>query len=230
MTRLLLCEDDDQLARGLSRALRRAGHDVIRVISVADALHRVRTEGPADISLIDLGLPDGHGSTVVAAIRERSDAGIIILTAYGDERARVIGLRAGADDYVVKPFGVAELLARIDAVSRRTMRLHHEPRQEIVVGPVGLDLEARTVTSGEHAVKLTKKEAAVLVRLLTHPGTVVSRRHILSEVWPEAPQRASRSLDTHIAALRAKLPAAVHVETVHGSGYRLTVTDPEGTG
>lgn len=220
--RLLLCEDDDQLARGLARALRRAGHEVTRVIGVADALQRLRDDDLPDIALVDLTLPDGHGSQVVLELRKQEDIGIIIITAHGDERSRVLGLRAGADDYVVKPFGVAELLARVDAVGRRTAALRdHRPHAAISVGAYHLDTSERVLSGRNTEVRLTRKECAVLALLAARPDTVIPRSRILGEIWPESPERASRSLDTHIGALRTKLPPGLHVETVHGTGYLL---------
>lgn len=224
--RLLLCEDDDQLARGLTRALRRAGHEVIRAISVADALERLRDEALPDIALVDLTLPDGHGSQVVLRLRERADVGIIIITAHGDERSRVLGLRAGADDYVVKPFGVAELLARVEAVGRRTAPIRdRRPSAETEFGGYRLDSDERVLRGAGIEVRLTRKECAVLALLAARCDQLVARSRILSDVWPDAPELASRSLDTHITALRAKLPAGLCVETVHGAGYLLRTGD-----
>ncbi len=252
--RLLLCEDDDQLARGLTRALRRAGHEVIRVISIADALERLRNQGLPDIALVDLTLPDGHGSQLVTRLREHAEVGIIIITARGDEQSRVLGLRAGADDYVVKPFGVAELMARVDAVGRRTRQLRDQrPSEELSLGAAVFDVAARTVSplpsrgtapggtapsdtapgdraaaDAAQAIRLTRKESAVLAMIAARPGAVVTRASMLEAIWPDGPGRASRSLDTHIGSLRAKLPPGVTVETVYGTGYRLLVAEDPG--
>ena len=252
--RLLLCEDDDQLARGLTRALRRAGHEVIRVISIADALERLRDQGLPDMALVDLTLPDGHGSQVVTRLREHAEVGIIIITARGDEQSRVLGLRAGADDYVVKPFGLAELMARVDAVGRRTRPLRDQrPSAELHLGATVFDVAARTLRrtvggtvrhtvdgalvgatdppgSGEaqDPIRLTRKESAVLAMIAARPGTVVARSSMLEAIWPDGPERASRSLDTHIGSLRTKLPPEVTIETVYGTGYRLVVAEEPG--
>jgi DNA-binding response OmpR family regulator len=260
--RLLLCEDDDQLARGLTRALRRAGHEVIRVISIADALERLRDQGLPDMALVDLTLPDGHGSQLVTRLREYAEVGIIIITARGDEQSRVLGLRAGADDYVVKPFGLAELMARVDAVGRRTRPLRDQrPSEELHLGSTVFDVAARTLSrtvsgtgsgagsatvshtvdgalvgatdppgSGEaqEPIRLTRKESAVLAMIAARPGTVVARSSMLEAIWPDGPERASRSLDTHIGSLRTKLPPEVTIETVYGTGYRLVVAEEPG--
>lgn len=252
--RLLLCEDDDQLARGLTRALRRAGHEVIRVISIADALERLRDQGLPDMALVDLTLPDGHGSQVVTRLREHAEVGIIIITARGDEQSRVLGLRAGADDYVVKPFGLAELMARVDAVGRRTRPLRDQrPSAELHLGATVFDVAARTLSrtvsgtvshtvdgalvgatdppgSGEaqDPIRLTRKESAVLAMIAARPGSVVARSSMLEAIWPDGPEKASRSLDTHIGSLRTKLPPEVTIETVYGTGYRLVVAEEPG--
>lgn len=252
--RLLLCEDDDQLARGLTRALRRAGHEVIRVISIADALERLRDQGLPDMALVDLTLPDGHGSQVVTRLREHAEVGIIIITARGDEQSRVLGLRAGADDYVVKPFGLAELMARVDAVGRRTRPLRDQrPSAELHLGATVFDVAARTLRrtvggtvrhtvdgalvgatdppgSGEaqDPIRLTRKESAVLAMIAARPGSVVARSSMLEAIWPDGPEKASRSLDTHIGSLRTKLPPEVAIETVYGTGYRLVVAEEPG--
>lgn len=252
--RLLLCEDDDQLARGLTRALRRAGHEVIRVISIADALERLRDQGLPDMALVDLTLPDGHGSQLVTRLREYAEVGIIIITARGDEQSRVLGLRAGADDYVVKPFGLAELMARVDAVGRRTRQLRDQrPTEELHLGDTVFDVAARTLSrtqdrmqdrtvsrapsdatdsagsgDAQEPIRLTRKESAVLAMIAARPGTVVARSSMLEAIWPDGPEKASRSLDTHIGSLRAKLPPEATIETVYGTGYRLLVAEGPG--
>lgn len=218
--RVLLCEDDDQLARGVSRALRRAGHSVQRAIDVADALAHARAALP-DIALVDLSLPDGHGSRIVSRLRTHPEVGIIIVTAHGDEHSRVAGLRAGADDYVVKPFSVAELLARIDALGRRT-RTHAVPADRppddalITRGGSTLDPETRTLRARDGEVRLTRRECDLLSLLMSRTGPV-ARTEFLETFWPGGTN--SRSLDTHIAALRSKLPPSVEIVTVHGLGY-----------
>ena len=223
--RVLLCEDDDQLARGVTRALRRAGHAVTRAIDVADALEHAREALP-DIALVDLSLPDGHGSRIVGRLRDRPEVGIIIVTAHGDEHSRVAGLRAGADDYVVKPFSVAELLARIDALGRRTRTQSVEDAApapvRITRGEAALDPESRILRAPDGTAHLTKRECELLALLMARSGPV-PRAEFLDRFWPGA--SGTRSLDTHIAALRAKLPSSVAITTVHGVGYALE-SDP----
>lgn len=244
--RLLLCEDDNQLARGLSRALSRAGHSVERAAGAAEALRLIRA-GVPDLALVDLSLPDGHGSEVVKRLRQHAHVGIIVITAYGDERSRVLGLRAGADDYVVKPFSLAELLARIDAVARRTRPLRELRTAPLEYAGFRLESEARLLhlpagllaprpdqgpahdeaAPREHTVQLTGKEAAILALLMAQPGSTVPRERFLDEIWPSGPASASRSLDTHIGTLRAKLPPPMEINTVRGVGYLLRAAPQE---
>lgn len=229
--RVLLCEDDDRLSRGLARALGRAGYRVVRAGDVADALARIREEVP-DLALVDMSLPDGSGSEVVARLRTHPEVGILIVTAHGDERQRVLGLRAGADDYVVKPFSLAELLARIEAVARRLRQLRQvvsdasEPKLARA-GRVQLHLDERLLRELPEGreVQLTQKECDILAMLLAHPGAVVLRERILDQVWQTVWESSSRSLDTHMATLRAKTAGMVEIATVRGRGFRLEAPD-----
>jgi DNA-binding response OmpR family regulator len=222
------------VARGLVTALIRAGFEVSRVATAADAL----AAAPADIVLLDLGLPDADGITVCRELRRRGSAGIIMVTARGLPRDRVLGLRSGADDYVVKPFGVDELLARIEAVARRTRTERSAPQPQGVVELPGLalDLDARTARitagadtsrAGGHPLELTPKEFDLLALLVSHRGQVVSRSRIIDQVWRAGYETPSRTLDVHVAALRGKLPPGgpVRIETVRGVGYRLHADD-----
>ncbi|MEE1621041.1 response regulator transcription factor [Zafaria sp. Z1313] len=230
--RVLVCEDDDGVARGLSRALTRAGYHVVRAATVADAFERI-AEGAPDIALVDLGLPDGSGTAVVKALRSHPATAVIVVTAHGREQDRVVGLRAGADDYVVKPFSVAELLARIEAVSRRTLaaRAATAARDgaEHPVGPLVLRTAARELVdeAGAGVVPLTAKESAILALLAASGGEAVPREFLIESVWETVPDAgASRSLDTHMAALRAKLRGYAVITTIRGLGYRLGDADP----
>jgi DNA-binding response OmpR family regulator len=221
--RILVVEDDHRVARGLTKALARAGFDVSRVMTAADAL----TAEPADIVLLDLGLPDGDGLQVCRELRRRHHCGVIMLTARAEPRDRVLGLRTGADDYVVKPFGLEELLARIDAVARRTRADRARPASLglLDVGELVLDLDARQARVADRDLALTPKEFDLLRLLLTHRDRVCSRSMILDQVWQAAYETPSRTLDVHVAALRTKLgtPSPVDIRTVRGVGYRLEV-------
>jgi DNA-binding response OmpR family regulator len=216
--RILVVEDDDRVARGLVTALRHAGYDVHRVGTVADAV----SAPPVDVVLLDMGLPDGDGTEVLRRLRDSGTA-VIAVTARGEERDRVLGLRAGADDYVVKPFGTAELLARIEAVLRRTRKARAEvsDAEVVEVGPLKLDSATRAVSVLGRELALTRKEFDLLALLAARPGQVVSRDLIMDQVWQASYEAPTRTLDTHVAALRGKLGGQVRIETVRGVGYRL---------
>ena len=222
--RILVVEDDHRVARGLTKALARAGFDVSRAMTVADAL----AAAPADIVLLDLNLPDGDGLTVCRRLRQRHDCGVIILSARAGPDDRVLGLRTGADDYVVKPFGMAELLARIEAVARRTRADRARDAQAaglgvVSAGGLAVDLDRREATLDGRPIDLTPKEFDLLRLLAAHAGRVCSRSMILDQVWGAAYEAPTRTLDVHVAAVRAKLgPAAgVAIRTVRGVGYQL---------
>ncbi|SFQ56313.1 DNA-binding response regulator, OmpR family, contains REC and winged-helix (wHTH) domain [Amycolatopsis arida] len=218
--RVLLVEDDDGVAGALAESLRSRGHDVVRVVRGADALTRHRD---ADLLLLDLGLPDVDGFTVLHRVRAVSEVPILVLTARGDERSVVRGLHLGADDYLAKPIRLAELMARIDAVVRRgTHRGHGDrPAAPVRVGDVEIDVAARRVTAGGAEVVLTPKEFDVLAVLAARPGTAVSRQQLLDQVWGDAHLAVSRSLDVHVTQLRAKLNRPGLLVTIRGFGYRL---------
>jgi len=207
-----------RVAAALETALRRRGHDVARATTAAEAL----AAAPADLVLLDLGLPDRDGLEVCRELRSRGDVAIIAVTARGEERDRVVGLRRGADDYVVKPFGMAELQARIDAVMRRTAR--SAQRQPVVqVGPITVDLDARKVEVEDREVALTRKEFDLLAALARRPGAVVTREQLLADVWQTTWLGSPHTVEVHVASLRAKLGTPTMVQTVRGVGYRLRV-------
>uniref|UniRef100_UPI003EBFB5DD response regulator transcription factor n=1 Tax=Streptomyces sp. bgisy034 TaxID=3413774 RepID=UPI003EBFB5DD len=177
----------------------------------------------ADLLLLDLGLPDLDGLEVLRKLRAVSGLAVVVLTARGDERSVVRGLRLGADDYLVKPVRLAELLARIEAVTRRaatpTAPAAPAPRTARA-GDVEVDLDARRVTVGGAEVRLTTKEFAVLAALAGRAGTAVSRQQLMDEVWGDAYLAVSRSLDVHLTQLRAKLGRPEVLTTIRGFGYR----------
>lgn len=214
MARALLVEDDRRFAAALVKALARCGYEVEHAPDAASAL----AAPPCDIVLLDLGLPDLDGLEVCRRLRERGEVGIIVLTARSTERDRVTGLRAGADDYLVKPFGMAELQARMEAVLRRSRPCRDGVR---VLGRLAVDPAARTLTLDGAPVRLTPKEFTLLARLIREPGAVVERETLLREVWGTSWQGRSRTLDVHVSTLRAKLGDAARIETAHGVGYRL---------
>ncbi|GAB3144812.1 response regulator transcription factor [Micromonospora sonneratiae] len=215
--RVLLVEDDLRVASALSSAMRRRGHSIIHATTAAEAVK----VGPVDLVLLDLNLPDRDGLDVCRQIRrDNEDVAIIAVTARTEERDRVAGLRSGADDYVVKPYSMAELLARIEAVMRRTVRA---PRVEatLEVGSLRIDAGTRRVWVADREVSLTRKEFELLTMLARHAGTVVSRDRLLLDIW-HTTWAAGRTLEVHVAALRGKLGVTGLVQTVRGVGYRLT--------
>ncbi|GAA2473926.1 response regulator transcription factor [Streptomyces longisporus] len=215
-TRVLVVEDDRGIAESLVRGLRQAGYAVEDVRTGRAAL----AAPSPDVVLLDLGLPDIDGVEVCRRLRARSTAAIIAVTARGEEADRVVALDEGADDYLVKPFGLAVLLARIRAVLRR-----RRPAQPEILrhGPLALDLRTRQVSVDGRAVALTPKEFSILECLAADPGRVVSRRQILERAWDAHWYGPTKVLDVHVAALRRKLGVPGLIETVYGHGFRLGV-------
>ncbi len=226
--RITVIEDDDRVARGLVTVLSQAGFEVHRIATAAEAVHAA----PSDVVLVDLTLPDGDGLDVIRKLRDHPATAVIAVTARSEEHERVRGLRAGADDYIVKPFGVAELLARIDAVLRRTRAARHPspPEEPLTVGPLRICAGTREVSVEGAPVTLTRKEFELLALLARRAPNVVSRDVILDQIWGATWEASSRTLDTHIATLRHKLGAAVLIRTIHGVGYRLLADEPGPTG
>jgi DNA-binding response OmpR family regulator len=210
---ILVVEDDLRLADALCVALHRRGYGVHHVANGADAL----TAPPVDLVLLDLGLPDMDGLVVCRQLQERSDVAVIIVTARGEERDRVQGLRTGADDYLVKPFSMAELTARIEAVLRR-----HRPRPAgpVTAGSLRIDPDARQVHIDGELVALRPKEYELMIVLAREAGAVVPRHRLIMEVWRATWPGAARTLEVHIGSLRSKVSVAGRIEAVHGVGYR----------
>ena len=213
---LLLVEDDDSIAEPLVAGLRREGFGVTRAATGAEAL----AAGPADLVLLDLRLPDVDGFTVCRELRARSDVPIIVVSARGEEVDRVVGLELGADDYVVKPFGLRELVARIRAVSRRSGGRADDTADELAAGPVRIDVRAHRVTVDGREVHLTGKEFDLLTVLVRDAGAVVDRERLLREVWNTTWYGSSKTVDVHVASLRRKLGDPALIETVRGIGLR----------
>ena len=229
MERLLVVEDDPAIAGPLIRGLERAGFRVTHAPDGTAAL----AAGPCDLVLLDLGLPDVDGTEVCRRLRARGDVPIIIVSARDDEVDRVVGLELGADDYVVKPFGLRELVARIRAVLRRrgpsTAQVDGQDAgatDESAVTTVAdliIDRRTRRVTVAGAEVHLTPKEFDLLAALAEDPGAVRSRTGLLDDVWAGEWYGSTRTLDAHVAALRRKV-GPDRVETVRGVGFRLAVT------
>lgn len=240
---LLVVEDDDAIAAPLSEGLEREGFRVTRARSGAEALAAERV----DLVLLDLGLPDLDGVEVCRRLRARSLVPIIIVTARGEEADRVRGLELGADDYVVKPFGFRELIARVRAVSRRV----EGPRRETTEhgpgwvreptpsavqsvgsgGVVVVDRRARRVFVAGDEVALTPTEFELLSLFARDPGALCDRQTILEEVWGPHWYGTTKMIDVHVASLRKKLGVPGLVETVRGVGFRLAeVSGTDATG
>jgi DNA-binding response OmpR family regulator len=213
-TKVLVVEDDQGVAAQLVRALTRGGYAADHVSTGGAALNR----GHPDVVLLDLGLPDTDGVQVCRQLRARSQAAIIVVTAFGEESDRVSALDAGADDYLVKPFGVNELLARIRAVLRRI-----RPEGDVVrYGPLTVDLRTRKVLVDGAEVALTPKEFDILECLAADPGRVQSRQDILETAWDANWYGPTKVLDVHMTSLRRKLGVPGLIETVYGRGFRLS--------
>lgn len=221
--RVLLVEDTVAVRDALRAALRAQGYRVEAVATGVAAVEAVAAD-PPDLVLLDLGLPDVDGVEVCRRIRRASSVPIIAVTARGNEAARVLGLRSGADDYVVKPFSIAELVARIEAVVRRASGRVVAP--VVLAGPVEIDLAARRVSVDGVEVTLRRKEFDLLAALARRAGTAVTREELLDDVWGLAPDgpgsdAGARTLEVHVAALRSRLGVAGVVTTVRGVGYRV---------
>ena len=213
---LLVVEDEDAIAEPLVEGLRREGFEVTRAATGAEAL----AAPPVDLVLLDVRLPDIDGFAVCRELRVRSDVSIIMVTAKGEEIDRVVGLELGADDYVVKPFGLRELVARIRAVSRRGPARRHG-RETLSVGELEVDVAARRATLAGRELGLTVKEFDLLALLASDPDVVVDRPRILREVWGTTWYGSSKTVDVHVASLRKKLGDPTLIETVRGVGLRL---------
>ena len=225
MTRVLIVEDNRDLAYGLRNNLEIEGYDVEVAEDGPGGLAAVRRQTPA-LVILDLMLPEMDGFRVLRTLRQEGHAvPVLILTARGEEADKVRGLKMGADDYITKPFGLLELLARVEALLRR--RAPPAPTRGGVTrfGDVEVDAPARVVRRGGRPVELAPKEFDLLIALLESRGAAVSRLELMTRVWGYSSAVVSRTVDTHVAELRRKLeetPSAPrHIVTVRKVGYRL---------
>ncbi|AHG87878.1 response regulator receiver [Gemmatirosa kalamazoonensis] len=221
--RILVVEDNEALAAGLRNNLEFEGYEAYVAGDAAAGLAAARRHTP-DLIILDLMLPDADGFRVLRALRSAGDATpVLVLTALGDEADKVRGLRVGADDYVTKPFGLMELLARVEALLRRTARA--TGATTVRFGDVAVCLATHDVTRAGRPVPLRPKEYELLVALLRREGAVAARHELLREVWGYDPSVNSRTVDTHVLELRRKLEADPsnprHLLTVRKAGYRL---------
>jgi two-component system KDP operon response regulator KdpE len=221
--RILVCDDDPQIRRALNLILRDAGYDVLIASTAEEALDRAALAGP-HLAIVDLVLPDQPGIELCRRLREWSQMPILVLSAVGDEQTKIDALHHGADDYVTKPFGPGELVARVRAALRRAGRDASEPRIEL--GPLVVDLAAHTVSVDGVDVHLTPTEFSLLRVLVVNRGLLITHRQLLTEVWGPEYADATPVLRTHIANLRGKLQPGEQdrrfIRTDSGIGYRFS--------
>lgn len=220
--KILIVEDDERVSDVLSAYLRQAGYTTVCVAAGAAALEVLGSDTEA--VLLDLGLPDMDGIDVCRRIRGISGVPIIVATARSQVEERIRGLHAGADDFVVKPYDLRELVARIEAVTRRTRALPVDPQTVagVTVDGVVIDFASRRVLVENEPADLTPKEYDILAVLARYPGVVVPRDRIIREVWGTDWNGFSRSLEVHVGSIRRKLARPALIETLRGVGYRLT--------
>ena len=223
--RILLVEDDPSVAASVIDGLVNSSMDVKHVSAGKEAIATALSEN-FELILLDLGLPDMDGQDVCRLIREKSTTPIIILSARSEEIDRVLALEFGADDYMVKPFGMRELVARIRAVARRAGSTEvTTPTATQDIGPLSIDRRSQKVFVNGEDVYLTPKEFDLLAYLATDPGAVYRRNDIMSEVWDTNWYGTTKTVDAHVAALRKKLGNQEWVEAVRGVGFRLGIPD-----
>jgi DNA-binding response OmpR family regulator len=221
--RILVVDDDEDIRKLVVQLLERAGH---RVAQASDGRAGLRAlhASPPDLVLLDVSMPDLDGWQTLERIRDLSDVPVIMLTARGQELERVRGLQSGADDYVTKPFGRQELLARVQALLRRSSASRSEPAESYGDGLVTIDFAQRAVTYAGRDVSLTPLEFKLLSALVRHPRQVLSRDQLLELVWGDSFGVSGDQVKLYVGYLRRKLdsdaPDSVPIETVRGFGYR----------
>ena len=223
MTTVLVIEDDPAILRGLADNLRYEGYQVLQAPD-AETGRQLHLTGKPDLIVLDLMLPRTSGLDFCRRLRASADhTPILIVTARSEEADRVLGLDVGADDYVTKPFSVRELMARVRALLRRTQEASRLPTR-LTFDDVELDFRSYTARRQGHPIEMTRKEFATLRLLAARAGSVVTRDELLNEVWGYESSPISRTVDNHIASLRAKLEAVPsrprRIQTVHGVGYK----------
>jgi two-component system, OmpR family, response regulator RegX3 len=226
-TRILFVEDEASISDPFSRALTREGFEPIVARTAREALALADRIEP-DLVLLDLNLPDGDGRDVARELRRRRDTPILMLTARGTETDRIVGLELGADDYVVKPFSGAEVIARIRAILRRARRSDTDdlPSEPVTIGALTVDFGSRRAMMDGSRIDLSRKEFDLLSELVRSAGRVVSREDLMSRVWDENWFGSTKTLDTHVGWLRRKLgddtAAPRYLHTVRGVGFRFS--------
>lgn len=220
---VLLVEDDPSVASSVIDGLESSGMEISHVDNGKAAISSANS-GDFDLILLDLGLPDMDGQDVCRILRQTLSTPIIILSARSEEVDRVLSLEFGADDYLVKPFGMRELVARIKAVARRSSAAPAEVQQVIQeIGPLKIDRRAQRVFVDRDEVTLTAKEFDLLAYLANDPGAVFRRNDIMNEVWDTNWYGTTKTVDAHVAAIRKKLGNQDWIEAVRGVGFRLDI-------
>lgn len=219
---ILLVEDDPSVAASVVDGLENAGFVLTHVETGSKAISSITSVKP-DLVLLDLGLPDMDGQDVCREIRKSSAIPIIILSARSEELDRVLALELGADDYVGKPFGMRELIARVRAVHRRVTPGENQSVAIQKIGPISIDRRSQKVFVNNEPIQLTSKEFDLLAYLASDAGAVYRRNDIMNEVWDTNWYGTTKTVDAHIAALRKKLGNQDWIESVRGVGFRLNV-------
>ena len=219
---VLIIEDDQRIRELVTRVLSQDGYDVSGAGTALDGLQQI-VGGSHDVVVLDMGLPDLDGAELLKMIRAITDVPVVVATARSDDRDVIRTLDAGADDYLVKPFSVEQLEARLRAVLRRSAA--DDGAAVIVVGDLNIDPGARVATLSGTRLQLSPKEFDLLLYLAERQGTVVSKRQLMAEVWRQPYGGSEKSVDVHISWLRKKLGESAadarHIETVHGVGVKL---------
>ena len=229
--RILVVDDEPEIVALVAYHLAKAGYRVSTASNGEDALDAARREHP-DLIVLDLMLPGMSGFDILELLRAEEgtrDVAVLMLTARREEPDRIRGLELGADDYLTKPFSLAELVLRVGAILRRAGTTAPGSGDSVVVGPLVIDRGAMTVTVAGKAVELTPTEFKLLLTLAERRGRVQGRAHLLETVWEAAPDIQTRTVDMHVQRLRAKLgDAGEFIETVRGFGYRLRASAGRG--
>jgi two-component system KDP operon response regulator KdpE len=224
MTTILIIDDDEAVRRFLRTVLSGQGYTIAEAVTVATGIAAIKQVQP-DVLLLDLGLPDGDGLDVLRAMPANRHIPVIVLSARGHEGDKVVALDSGADDYLTKPFGSSELLARIRVALRKQVQSEAATSDLLQVGPIRIDQARHVVTVEDRDVRLTPMEFKLLVEFARNPGRVLTHRHLLREVWGSNAADQSHNLRVHVASLRRKLEAdpaqPQWLVTEGGGGYRL---------
>ncbi len=226
--KILIVDDERLIVDSIRYGLEKEGYAIVAAYDGEQAVALARSEQP-DLVLLDIQLPKRDGWSVCRAIRESSRVPIIMLTARGEEADKVLGLELGADDYLVKPFSLREVLARVRAALRRVTEYAEPADRKITIGQVSLDPAARRVVCREQPLELTRKEYDLLQALMSRAGQVLTRNNLIDQVWDTDWMGDTRTLDVHIRWLRQKIEAdpghPLYIQTVRGVGFRFASND-----